>query len=170
MAEDTAEHKPRKLGVLLIIVVGLVLLGAFAFRRNHQQRFVAKTYFTNVAGLHVGAAVRVAGVDVGSVNQINIRPELHEHPAEIVMMVTTPELRIPSDSVVLLSTEGVLGQTFVDIDIAHASGPPLSNEGVLASRENDTETQEIIRKIGDALIQGSKSSTSTAGSHPDAKK
>ena len=170
MAEDTAEHKPRKLGVLLIIVVGLVLLGTFAFRRNHQQRFVAKTYFTNVAGLHVGAAVRVAGVDVGSVGQINIRPELHEHPAEVVMVVTTPELRIPSDSVARLYAEGVLGQDFVDIDIAHASGPPLSNQGVLASRENDTGTQEIIRKIGDALIQGSKSSPSTAGSHPDAKK
>ena len=134
MAEDTAEHKLRKLGVLLIIVVGLVLLGTFAFRRSHQQRFVAKTYFTNVAGLHVGAAVRVAGVDVGSVSQINIRPELHEHPAEVVMVVTTPELRIPSDSVARLYTEGVLGQDFVDIDIAHASGPPLSKECLRAEK------------------------------------
>jgi ABC-type transporter Mla subunit MlaD len=46
-----------------------------------------KAYFTNASGLRDGANVRVAGVDVGSVKSVRVRPELKEEPVEVVMVL-----------------------------------------------------------------------------------
>jgi len=52
-------------------------------------------------------------------------------------MSLKPEYRlnIPSDSKVRLSTAGVLGETYVVIDIAGASGRPVADQAVLKSEE-----------------------------------
>lgn len=69
-------------------------------------------------------------------------------------MVLTPsyELRIPNDSTVSVETAGVLGETYVDIDVGHASGPPIAPNAVLKTVTTpQMNTQEFIEKIGDIL-------------------
>ena len=74
--------------------------------------------------------MRLAGVDSGSGKSAR-RPELKEAPAEIVMVLTPSyELRIPNDSTASLETAGVLGETYVDIDVGHASGVPIRSNAV----------------------------------------
>ena len=64
-----------------------------------------------------GAPVCVDGVKPGVVKSMRVRPELGERPVEVLMSISTGyELRIPNDSTVILSTEGILGKTFADID------------------------------------------------------
>jgi len=60
---------------------------------------------------------------------------------------TSYTLYIPRDSIAFLSTEGVLGPAFVDIDISKASGPPLQNGGVVKTVfvENLTPKQFLDR-------------------------
>ncbi len=96
--------------------------------------------------------MRLAGVNVGSVANIRVRPELRENPAEVLMDVRTPyELKIPRDSVVTLETEGALGATFAEIDVTGASGEPAPNGAVLKSKETEPLTQELIEKVGDII-------------------
>src|SRR6266516_7735086 len=48
-----------------------------------------------------------------------------------------------TDSVVLLTTQGVLGETFIDIDSTHAQGPVVANNAELPVKEVP-DLQDVI--------------------------
>jgi ABC-type transporter Mla subunit MlaD len=76
--------------------------------------------------------VNVAGVPVGRVTRIKVRTDLPEQPAEVEMLLQTDyELRIPSDAVVTVESEGLLGEPFAEINLRNASGPLLADGGTL---------------------------------------
>jgi phospholipid/cholesterol/gamma-HCH transport system substrate-binding protein len=137
------------LAALGLIVLVVVFLGRNPFRRG----IVVRAYFANAMSLRAGAPVRLAGVDIGSVKSVRARPELKEAPAEVVMMLTPSyELNIPSDSTVSLETAGVLGQTYVDIDVTHASGTPIPSNAVLKTVNTpQLTTQEVLEKVSEIL-------------------
>jgi len=124
------------------IIIAVVALGAMALvlvlgRSISAHRLRAKCYFQDARGLRVGAEVRVAGVAVGSVTSVRVRPDLRDHPAEVEMLINTSyDLKIPDDAVVSLESDGLLGNLFADINIEHASGRPLAEGGVLRTRES----------------------------------
>jgi phospholipid/cholesterol/gamma-HCH transport system substrate-binding protein len=129
---------------LLIMVVGHWPMG---------NRLTVKAYFSKVAGLREGATVRIAGVDVGSVKSVHVRPELGQAPVEVVMILNPPyEIRIPSDSTVSLETEGVLGATYAEINTASASGPPLAANAVLKTQATEQVTaQQFLESVSKIL-------------------
>jgi ABC-type transporter Mla subunit MlaD len=133
--------KHPSLTIAAIAVAGVVLVVAVA--RPSARLFDIKCYFKNAQGLRPGAKVRLAGVEVGSVTSIRVRPELRDHPAEVIMVLQTPyELKVPKDSVVTLESAGVLGEVFAQINIDQASGPPLENGGVLETRAGQSPTPQ----------------------------
>jgi ABC-type transporter Mla subunit MlaD len=69
------------------------------------------------------------------------------------MVLRTPyEIQIPRDSIVTLETEGILGQTFAEINTATAFGPTIKDHGVLKSREVVPQTAEqLLEKFGNVL-------------------
>jgi phospholipid/cholesterol/gamma-HCH transport system substrate-binding protein len=99
-----------------MILVAMMLLGLavvfLTFAKHSEHQLQVEAYFLDVHGVRAGAPVRVAGVDVGSVKEVQVRTELKEHPAEVTMLLQTPdELKIPMDSIVMLGTAGLLGET-----------------------------------------------------------
>jgi ABC-type transporter Mla subunit MlaD len=97
----------------------------------------------------------MAGVEVGRVTDIRIRPEVRDNPAEVSMSLDPAYmLDIPSDSVASLPTEGVLGPTFVDIDIRNASGLPLQNGGVLKTVSAGSLTpKQFLDRLSEIIQQ-----------------
>jgi ABC-type transporter Mla subunit MlaD len=113
------KHPSLTIAAVVIVAVGLVI----ALSRPAQFHLNTKCYFQNAQGLRAGAKVRLAGVEIGSVTSVRVRPQLKDYPAEVVMSLETPyELNIPNDSVVTLETAGVLGEVFPEIDTRGASG------------------------------------------------
>lgn len=132
--------KRLQLFILLITLIAAILFAATRPRGHHS--LMVKAYFQNAQGLHSNAPVQLAGVEVGRVSSVRARPEMREHPAEVIMILKTPySLSIPSDAEAYLSQAGLLGETFVEIDIRKAYGPPLKNWGVLTTVE-DTKIPE----------------------------
>jgi len=121
-----------------LIIAAAAIAGVTLFltlAKPPRQRLDLKCYFRNAHGLRPGARVRVAGVEVGLVTSVRVRPELRDHPVEVSMTLDTPyELKIPSDSVVTLEAAGVLGEIFPEINVQRATGPPVQNGGVLSSQ------------------------------------
>ena len=151
----------RKLVFALIVIVGPFLTWlAFHQPPTHNQNL--KAYFQNGSSLKTGAPVCVDGVKLGVVKSVRVRSELGERPVEVFMAISAPyDLRIPNDSTVMLSSEGVLGQTFADIDTRGAHGPTIGNDGVLKSSEITAEQgAQAVKRLGDALVQA------TVGSPP----
>lgn len=113
-----------------------------------------KCYFKDARGLRAGATVRLAGVDVGTVKTVQAKPELRDHPAEVIMLIQTPYgLRIPNDSVVTLETAGVLGEVFPEIDVRNAVGPPVQNDGVLIARPSEAPTPQEWMECLSSIMQ-----------------
>jgi phospholipid/cholesterol/gamma-HCH transport system substrate-binding protein len=140
-----------------IIVLALV----FVVLKPFSPKVEVKAYFTNAEGLRAGAPVRLAGVGVGSVKSVRARPEMKETPVEVVMVLNRQnDLNIPTDSTVMLQADGVLGPTFVEIDAAGASGPPISANSVLKTqRVTVLTTDEIIEKLSGVLKNACKDGT-----------
>jgi phospholipid/cholesterol/gamma-HCH transport system substrate-binding protein len=118
--------------VLAALVLLLIVSQSYSRHRLH-----AKCYFQDAQGLRAGAQVRLAGVVVGSVTGVRVRPDLRDHPAEVEMLISTSyDLKIPEDAVASLETAGVLGEAFVEIDLQQVPGRPLIDGGVLKTRES----------------------------------
>jgi len=61
-----------------------------------------------------------------------IQEEVEDSPSHHLGVLTPSyELKIPNDSTASLTTAGIVGETYVQIDAARASGPPLEAEAVL---------------------------------------
>lgn len=115
----------------IVLIASLALIAWFVLHsRLHTLNL--KAYFADAHGLRAGSPVNIAGVAVGSVTSVRIRPELRENPAEVIMLVNTPyELKIPDDATVSVESEGILGGESAAIDISHANGPPINDGATL---------------------------------------
>ena len=135
-------------------LVGVAALAVFLiFPIWPRHKLIVKAYFTNAMSLRKGAPVRLAGVNIGSVQSVRARPEMKESPAELVMAVSPGyDLRIPIDSTVSLVTAGVLGETFVEIDSSASSGPPVESNAILkAGSTAQLTTEQMIEKFGEVM-------------------
>jgi phospholipid/cholesterol/gamma-HCH transport system substrate-binding protein len=126
--------RPKLLRLAAIVGVTVVAL-LLVVPRSTGHKLIVNAYFANAEGLRVGAVVRAAGVEIGSVRSVRVRPELKEEPVEVVMVINPPyETKIPNDTVVSIRTAGILGAAYVEINAAAASGPAIGNNAVLKSR------------------------------------
>lgn len=68
--------------------------------------------FRSVEGITVGTDVRLAGVKVGTVTALALNPETYFADATISMR---KDVALPTDSTILISSEGLLGGNFVEV-------------------------------------------------------
>jgi phospholipid/cholesterol/gamma-HCH transport system substrate-binding protein len=127
------------LAVLIFVMTGTT--GLFT------KKILLRAYVDNAAGLRVGAPVRLDGVDIGNVVRIRVvsDPKRALAPVEVVMKVTTKyEDTMNRACQVLLTTAGVLGEVFVDVDCREAKGAHLQNGDELPTRDVP-QLQDVVR-------------------------
>lgn len=142
--------------VRVAALAGVVFAALIAFllaRKPFGHKTIVRAYFSDAMNLRPGARVRLAGVDIGSVETVRARPELKEAPAEVVMVLSPSyDLKIPNDSTASLATAGILGETYVQIDVGRASGAPIGTDTVLKTTgAPQLTTQDVLEKFGDNL-------------------
>ena len=109
------------------------------------KKITLRSYFDNAGGLRQGAPVRLAGVDIGNVTRIRIVGGNPMTPVEVTMKVNTKySFNLRKDSITLMSTAGVLGETYVDVDSSTAKGPEATDGDTLAAR-SQPELQDVVR-------------------------
>jgi phospholipid/cholesterol/gamma-HCH transport system substrate-binding protein len=135
--------KWSQLKVGLTVLVASITLGILIFLMSgtgglFSHKIILRTYFDNANGLRVGAPVRLAGVDIGNVTNIRVVEDAGKRltPVEVTMKVNTAYLfNLRRDSLTLLSTAGVLGETYIDIDSSQSKAPQARDGDVLPSRD-----------------------------------
>ena len=95
----------------------------------------------------MGAPVRLNGVDIGNVMSMRVVSDKDKQltPVEVVMKVSTKyHASLREDSLTALSTAGVLGETYIDIDSSQAVGPEVKDGDVLPIRDRP-DLNDMIR-------------------------
>lgn len=125
-----------ELRVGIVVLAALGILATFIFYVTGEGALLArqvtlKTYLPDVAGLKAGAPVRLAGVEIGAVRRVGLS-EFVEEPArhtEVIFRVREPfQKEIRTDSEAFITTEGLLGESVLEITRGVA-GEPLAMEG-----------------------------------------
>lgn len=91
-----------------------------------------KTYFANAGTLREGAPVRLQGVDIGNVKRIRYNPSNKDTPVEVTLKVSTT-YPVRKDTMAFMTTAGVLGEAYVDLDSSKAKGPLAKSGDILQS-------------------------------------
>jgi phospholipid/cholesterol/gamma-HCH transport system substrate-binding protein len=136
-----AQERSIEVKVGALILVSLAILGAFILvlgGLSFQKTFTVYVDFDNPGGLQPGAAVRVAGVKVGSVKALEflggkMDPKSGRHV--LVRADVSIEQRvndaIHDDADFYVTTQGVLGEQFMAIDPGSPEHPVLQPGAVV---------------------------------------
>ena len=144
--------KWSQLKVGLTVLVASITLAVLIFLMSgtggwFTPKIQLYAYFDNAGGLRNGAPVRLDGVDIGNVTLIRVvsDPGKKLTPVQVSLKVTgryRQELR--KDAMATLATAGVLGETYIDIDTAHATGPIVHNGDTLQTI-SQPDIQDVVR-------------------------
>jgi phospholipid/cholesterol/gamma-HCH transport system substrate-binding protein len=141
-----------ELRVGITVLVALITLAVLIFLMTgttglFTKKIRIRAFADNAAGLRVGAPVRLEGVDIGNVAGIRVvpNPPTPAAPVEVTMRITTKYAdTMHNDCAVALTTAGVLGEVFIDMDCRQAKGGAIDNGTVLPTRDMP-QLQDVIR-------------------------
>ncbi len=142
-----------KVGVLVFVAIVALLALVFLMSGSSgglfTRQLTVRSYFENSAGLKNGAQVTLEGVTVGTVKSIRIVPERKLTPVEVTMKIAAKYAGgVHQDSKTSLVTQGVLGDTDVDIDSERAVQPEIADNGELPTTESPSLTDVIKSSQG----------------------
>ncbi|HVJ53247.1 MAG TPA: MlaD family protein [Aliidongia sp.] len=151
---------------VLVIAAGLFIsmlwLAGAQFRTEYE--YFATRFQGPVTGLGTGAAVRLNGIEIGRVTNIEFDPT--DPKLVLVVLQVREGILLHADSVASLETQGLTGVSYVEISGGTQSSPPLeAKEGeryrVITSRPSNLQevvngAPELVAKllsIADKLTQ-----------------
>jgi phospholipid/cholesterol/gamma-HCH transport system substrate-binding protein len=98
---------------VLAVAIGFVVYAAQGAGLGRQpESYPLTASFRSVEGISVGSDVRLAGVKVGTITDMRLNPETFFADAEIMVR---NDVLLPTDSTILISSEGLLGGNFVEL-------------------------------------------------------
>jgi phospholipid/cholesterol/gamma-HCH transport system substrate-binding protein len=157
-----------KLGVLTIvaiIIAALTIVLVMGGKGFIWQRYPLKTRFANIAGLKSGSPVRVAGKEVGMVNDV----EFSGDQVDVTFQVNRDvRARITNTSVASLGSVSLLGEAAVDITPS-SKGTPIPDWGYVPTGKAAAAfadlTGQASEGIGEitGLIKDMRAGRGTAG-------
>lgn len=137
----------------IAVLIGLIFLMSGSTGGPFAPEFFLRSYFENAAGLKTGALVTLEGVTIGNVVRIRVVPQHNPTPVEVTMRVDAKSAgALHVDSTATIAQAGVLGDSYVDISSAQATGPPLPNGGELKA-SGSPSIQDVIRTSNQSILE-----------------
>ncbi|MBK8945233.1 MAG: MCE family protein [Ignavibacteriae bacterium] len=147
-----------KLGLFIFLGTVLLVIAIFLIGSKESlftDSIYVKTYFDNVEGLRTGAAVRLNGLNVGSVSDVKLM-EVNQYRVEVTMRISENVKEfIRLDSEAGIETEGIIGSKIVIITPGSKENATIENGGVILSKapinmsQIISETQSIMGYMKD---------------------
>jgi len=144
----------NRLEILTGALVLAAALGFVAFAGHSAgigsspNTYPLKASFRSVQGISAGSDVKLAGVKVGKITSMTLNPDTYF--ADVVIQVEK-QIQLPTDSAILISSEGLLGGNYVEL-------VPGGLPDVLAPGDEIEDTQGAVSLVQLLLkFVGSKS-------------
>ncbi|MBC7862462.1 MAG: MCE family protein [Bacteroidia bacterium] len=123
-----------KLGVF--IVTGIILLIAGIYIVGQKQRLFSNVFrvsgvFENVSGLQVGNNIRFSGINVGTVENIEIITDTSVR-VDMIIDITTQKF-IKKDAKAIIGSDGLMGNKIINITPGSCLQKEIRNGGIIAT-------------------------------------
>lgn len=130
----------------LLVVVVAAWFAVFAWQRTGgslDDSIRVKALFPAASGVTVGTDVRVAGLKVGSVAAERLDPQSYQ--AELTLALDET-VRLPSDSSAAITSEGLLGASYVAL-LPGGSDKPLKNGDTILDTQGSLDMTALIGSL-----------------------
>ncbi len=120
---------------------GYMAINLAGMKISNAGYYPVAAEFTNIAGLKVGAAVEIAGVQIGEVTTI----DLNNTDAVLTMRIRN-EVKLRDDDIAQVRTKGIIGDKYIKISPG-GSNQILTAGGELSATESAVEFEDILGKF-----------------------
>ena len=137
------EKGKLELIVGVFVLVGIVCLGYLSIKLGKLELIGGDVYevdalFNSATGLKAGAAVEVAGVEVGRVKTIRLKED-----RAIVSLAVQTGTKLYSDTIASIKTRGIIGEKYLALSPG-GGGDPLKQGDVIRDTESGLDLEELV--------------------------
>ncbi|MBF0129568.1 MAG: outer membrane lipid asymmetry maintenance protein MlaD [Alphaproteobacteria bacterium] len=139
------------MGAVVLLVAGFFL--AFAYSTSSVkpvQGYNVKATFARVGGLETGSDVRISGIKIGTVVGQSLDPNTYE---AVVRLSIAPHVRLPTDTVASIVSEGLLGGKYLKLEPGNAA-ERIPDGGAVAQTRDFKSLEETVSEIIFLATQG----------------
>lgn len=165
--ENHSQNFKIRLGLFIVGGITLFVLAIFIIGKQKNlfnPVYSLTTNFYNVGGLKVGSKIRFSGIDVGTVDHINI---INDSTVKVNLFIRK-EIQpfIKNDSQVTIGAEGLIGDKILLITQGTNTSPsakegqylssiePVEIEAIMVSLQSTAENAEIIsNELAEIMIK-----------------
>ncbi len=141
------ERDPRLIGVVGLAVATAIVLGVLLLNRSvFASSYTVHARFPDAAGIGKGAAVTVAGVQVGSVNGVHVAGN-----AVVADLAINHGVVLPHETTAAIEVQTVLGVLDVALQPQSGWGRPLGNGATITRTTVPVEFQDLQNTTGNLL-------------------
>ncbi|MBR3676432.1 MAG: MCE family protein [Alphaproteobacteria bacterium] len=163
MSEFTKEESRNFIIGLCVLGVSLLIALIIKLDRNKWKGAEDTDYsvfatFNHTDGLSIGDKVRLAGIDVGYVNGVQLDDDFR---ATLELKIRK-EISIPDDSSAAIVSSGIMGKKYIEVE-------PGGSEDFIADKGEFSFTQDaiILEELIDRVISLGKAKRKSAAPQTD---
>ena len=133
----------------LFVLVSLLLLLALIFVISKQKKlfgdtFLVKVQFKNIAGTKEGNFVRFAGINIGTVETIQI---INDSTVQLELNIEkNVQTYIKSDAIASIGSDGLMGDKLIMISAGNSGSAPVKNGGMLQGN-NPINVDKVLSNL-----------------------
>jgi phospholipid/cholesterol/gamma-HCH transport system substrate-binding protein len=125
------------------VLVGIVCLGYLSIKLGKLEVIGGDLYevdaeFNSASGLKPGAAVEIAGVEVGRVKSIVLKED-----RALVKLSVQNGTKLYSDTIASIKTRGIIGEKFLALSPG-GGGDPLKAGDTIRDTESGLDLEELV--------------------------
>jgi len=169
----TTSPSSFRVGLLAILGIGALLAAVFLVGSQEglfHPTFHVSAFFNSVEGVRSGSAVRLAGVDIGVVDKVEVSPQDNRVRLDLKLNASARSF-IKKDSYASIMPEGLVGSYYVDVTVGSSAGEQIEDSDVIQSKEATRlsevleNTEEILENIRRASNELTKTLTAVNKGH-----
>ncbi len=136
-------ERKHQIGVGLLVIVSSLVLAWMALQvgalSNLGERVEVTAVLDDAAGLTTGAAVSIAGVEVGRVDGLRV-----DYDQAVVSLSLHPEAEVREDVLVLLRARSLLGEKYIELVPQSRDAAIVQSGAVLTNTHGQVEIDQFV--------------------------
>ncbi|ULA63913.1 MAG: Outer membrane lipid asymmetry maintenance protein MlaD [Nitrospira sp.] len=140
------ENTKLELVVGAFVLVGILCLGYLSIKLGKLEVIGGDLYevtalFNTATGLKPGAAIEIAGVEVGRVRGISLKED-----RALVTLAVNNGVKLYTDTIASIKTRGIIGEKFLALSPG-GGGDPLKAGDVIRDTESGLDLEEVVSQF-----------------------